>query len=61
MQPSIGIFGALEALKDRLVFVELPLLNLNIDPDDVLPHDSPGTDIQMSACFAVMGPTEGQT
>lgn len=47
VQPSVCIFGPLEALEDGLVFVELALLNRNIDPDDILPHDAPSTDIQM--------------
>jgi hypothetical protein len=61
VQPSVGIFGTLKALKDLLVFVELPLLNLDINPDDVLPHDAPSTDIQMSVCSVVRRLTgEGQ-
>ena len=48
VQPSVGVFSALEARENRPVFVKLALLDLNIDPDDILPHDTPGTDIQMS-------------
>jgi hypothetical protein len=45
VQASVGIFGALEALKNRLVFVELALLDRDVDPDDVLPYDTPCADI----------------
>jgi hypothetical protein len=45
VQASVGIFGTLEALKDHLVFVELALLDRDVDPDDVLPYDTPCTDI----------------
>jgi hypothetical protein len=48
VQPSVCVFGSLEAREDGLVFVELALLNLNVDPDDILPHDAPCTNIQMS-------------
>jgi hypothetical protein len=61
VQPSVSIFGALEARKYRLIFVELTLLDRDIDPDDVLPHDAPSTDIQMSAYSIVRRFTgEGQ-
>jgi hypothetical protein len=48
VQPSVGVFGALEAREDRLVFVKLALFDLNVDPDDILPHDAPRTNIQVS-------------
>ena len=48
VQPSVCVFGPLEAREDGLVFVKLALLNRNVDPDDILPHDAPCTDIQMS-------------
>lgn len=48
VQPSVGVFGALEARENRLVFVKLALLDLNVDPDDILPHDAPCADIQVS-------------
>jgi hypothetical protein len=51
VQPSIGVFGALEACEDRLVFVKLALLDLNVDPHDILPHDAPRTNIQVSVYF----------
>lgn len=47
VQPSVCVFGPLETREDGLVFVELALLYLNVDPDDILPHDAPCTDIQM--------------
>ena len=49
VQPPVGVFGVLEAREDRLVFVKLAFLNLNVDPDDILPHNTPRTDIQVSA------------
>ncbi len=48
VQPSVCVFGALEAREDGLVFVELALLDGNVDPDDILPYDAPRTNIQMS-------------
>jgi hypothetical protein len=48
VQPSVGVLGVLEALKDRVVLVELTLLDRDVDPDDVLPHDTPRADVQMS-------------
>jgi hypothetical protein len=51
VQPSVGIFGALEALKDHVVLVELALLDRDVDPDDVLPHDTSRTDIQVAVCI----------
>jgi len=50
VQPPVGGFGALEAREDRLVLVELPLLDRDVDPDDVLPYDAPRADVQMAAC-----------
>lgn len=48
VQPSVCVFRPLEAGEDDLVFVEFALLNLNVDPDDILPHYTPCTNIQMS-------------
>jgi hypothetical protein len=48
MQPSVCVFGSIEAREDGLVFVELALLDRNVDPDDILPHNAPCTNIQMS-------------
>jgi hypothetical protein len=44
VQPSVGVFGALEA---RDVFVKFALLDLNVDPDDILPHDASRPNIQV--------------
>ena len=50
MQTPRGVFGVLEAREDVLVLVELPLLDRDVDPDDVLPDDAARADIQMSVC-----------
>ncbi len=50
VQTPVGLLGVLEACKDRLVLVELPLLDRDVDPDDVLPHDAARADVQMSVC-----------
>jgi hypothetical protein len=55
VQPSVCVFGSLEAREDGLVFVKLALLNRNVDPDDILPHDAPCTNIQMSVYPPVSG------
>jgi len=51
VQPSVGVLGVLEALKDHIVLVELALLDRYVDPDDVLPHDASRTDIQVAVCI----------
>lgn len=48
VQPSVGRFGAVEALADDIVLVELALLDFNVDPDDILPHDAPRANVQMT-------------
>jgi hypothetical protein len=48
VQPSIGVFGALEAREDGLVFVELAFFDRDVNPDDILPYDAPRANIQMS-------------
>jgi hypothetical protein len=60
VQPSVCIFGPLEAREDGLVFVELALLNRNVDPDDILPHDAPCTNIQMSVFPCQSAESSGQ-
>jgi hypothetical protein len=60
VQPSVCVFGPLEAREDGLVFVELALLNRNVDPDDILPHDAPCTNIQMSVFARQSAKTPGQ-
>ena len=48
VQPSVGRFGALKALADGIVLVELALLDCNVDSDDILPHDASRSNIQMT-------------
>ena len=60
MQPSVCVFGPLEARENGLVFVELAFLNSNIDPDDILPHDAPCTNIQMSVSPPPVSGTSGK-
>jgi hypothetical protein len=45
VQPSVDVFGAHEA---RDVFVKFALLDLNVDPDDILPQDASRPNIQVS-------------
>jgi hypothetical protein len=53
VQPSVGVFCALEAREDGLVFVKLALLDLNVDPDDILPHDASRPNIQVSVFSSI--------
>lgn len=55
VQASVGILGTLEARENTLVLMKLALLDRNVDPDDVLPHDAPRTDIQMAVACMVSG------
>ena len=55
MQTPVGFLGVLEAREDILVFVELPLLDRDVDPDDVLPYDAARADVQMSVCSNIFG------
>ena len=48
METAVSVLGAVETLKDSLVLVELPLLNRDIDADDVLPHDATSTDVEVT-------------
>ena len=48
MQPPVPILRSLAAGHDVFGLVELPLLDGDIDPDDVLPDYAARTDIQMS-------------
>ena len=48
VQPSVSRFSAVEALANDIVLVELALLDRNVDPDDILPHDAPRAYIQMT-------------
>lgn len=60
VQPSVCVFGPLEARENDLVFVELAFLNLNVDPDDILPHDAPCPYIQMSVFPSQSAEPSGQ-
>ena len=48
VQASVALLRAVEAGEDGLVLVELPLLDRHVNPNDVLPHDAPGTDVQVA-------------
>jgi hypothetical protein len=60
VQPSVCVFGPLEAREDDLVFVELALLDRNVDPDNILPHNAPGTNVQMSVLSRRSAEPSGQ-
>ena len=47
MQATVAVLRMLEACNDIGVLVEFLLLDSHINPDDVLPHDTPSTDIEM--------------
>lgn len=48
MQASVALFSAFAALNDLICLVELPLLNRDVDPHDVLPDNTASTDIQVA-------------
>lgn len=48
MQTPVTLFSALHALEHRFVLMELFLCDGDIDPDDVLPDDPAGTDVEVS-------------
>lgn len=48
MQASVAASGALKRLLDRLVGVELALLDGLVDADDVLPDDATGANVQVA-------------
>ena len=48
METAVSVLGAVETLEDGLVLVELPLLDRHVNPNDILPHDAPGTDVQVA-------------
>jgi hypothetical protein len=60
VQPSVCVFGPLEARENGLVFVKLAFLYLNVDPDDILPHDAPCPNIQMSVFPSQSAEPSGQ-
>ena len=49
MQSTVAVLCTLEALHDRGVLVELSLLYSHVYPDDILPDDTPSTNVQVSA------------
>ena len=59
VQTPVSVLGVLEAREDLLVLVELPLLDRDVDPYDVLPYDAPRADIQMPVC-SICGQGDGR-
>jgi len=49
MQSTVAVLCMLEALHNRGVLVEFLLLNGHVYSDDILPDDTPSTNVQMSA------------
>jgi len=49
MQSTVAVLCTLETLHDSGVLVEFLLLNGHVYSDDVLPNDTPGANVQMSA------------
>ena len=49
VQSTVAVLCTLEALQDRGVLVEFPLLDGHIDPDNILPDNAPSANVQMSA------------
>lgn len=48
METAVRLFGVLEALEDRLVFVELALLDCYINANNILPDDASGANVKMA-------------
>lgn len=48
METAVAVLCPVEALENVLVLVELPLLNGDVDPDDVLPHNATRADVQVA-------------
>ena len=53
MQTAITLFGVLAALEDDGVLVELAFLDRDIDPNDILPHYTTSTNVQMSVDYTL--------
>lgn len=53
MQSAVALLRVLAAVEDHLILVELPLLDRNVDLDNVLPDDPPGSDVQVSEISAL--------
>ena len=49
MQPSVSLLGPFTSVEDRLVLMERPLLDRNVNPDDILPHHTSSSDVQVSS------------
>jgi len=47
MQPAVAIFGSLHTLYDFGRLMELSLFDRDVDSNDILPDDTPCTDVQM--------------
>ena len=50
MKTAIAFFSMFAALEDRFIFVELSFFNGYINPYDVLPDNTSGTNVQVTIC-----------
>lgn len=48
VQPSVTLLSPLASIENGLVLMERPLLDRNINTNDVLPDDTSSTDVQVS-------------
>ena len=48
MEAAVSVLGAVETLEDGLVLVELPLLDRDVDADDILPDNAPSADVKVA-------------
>jgi hypothetical protein len=48
MQPSVALLSMLHRLNDLRRLVKLPFLDALVDPDNVLPDDTPRANIKVS-------------
>ena len=48
VQTPVGLLGVFATREYRLVLVELPFLDRDVDSHDVLPYDAPCADVQMA-------------
>ena len=48
MEPTSSLHGALAAIQDLRILVELPFFDRNINADNILPYDAACADVQMS-------------
>ena len=49
MKATVTVLGAVEALKDSLVLVELPLLDRDVNADNILPNNASGADVKVTS------------